>query len=50
MQMVASGKVTERAGRWHVASQTNVGGHGYKVNPLRGVLHLSHGSHDHVRR
>src|SRR4051812_28930959 len=33
LQLVASGKVTPKNGTWHVASQTNVGGRGYKVNP-----------------
>lgn len=33
LQIVASGKVVEGAGVWHVASQRNVGGRGYRVNP-----------------
>jgi transposase len=33
LQIVASGKVVEGLGAWHVASQRNVGGRGYKVNP-----------------
>jgi hypothetical protein len=36
MQIVASGKVVEGAKGWHVASQTNVGGRGYRVNPWAG--------------
>ena len=33
LQIVASGKVVEGAGTWHVASQRNIGGRGYRVNP-----------------
>ena len=33
LQLVASGKVVKGAALWHVASQTNVGGRGYRVNP-----------------
>jgi hypothetical protein len=33
LQIVASGKVVEGLGTWHVASQRNIGGRGYKVNP-----------------
>ena len=36
MQLVASGKVAEGIKGWHVASQTNVGGRGYRVNPWAG--------------
>lgn len=36
MQLVASGKVVEGAKAWHVASQRNVSGHGYRVNPWAG--------------
>src|SRR5581483_2521322 len=33
LQLAASGKVVEGIGTWHVASQRNIGGRGYKVNP-----------------
>jgi hypothetical protein len=35
-QIAASGKVVEGAGSWHVASQRNAGGRGYRVNPWAG--------------
>jgi transposase len=36
MQLVSSGKVVEGANTWHVASQRNIGGRGYRVNPWAG--------------
>jgi transposase len=36
-QIAASGKVVEGAGSWHVASQGNAGGRGYRVNPYAGT-------------
>lgn len=33
LQIVTSGKVVEGLGVWHVASQRNIGGRGYRVNP-----------------
>lgn len=33
LQIIASGKVVEGAGTWHVASQSQAGGRRYRVNP-----------------